>query len=64
MPGRSRTVQWVCDLLRTELLCGDWAEVPLPGEDALIRKYGVSRGIIATVDLARALGVPQPHPAR
>jgi GntR family transcriptional regulator len=47
--GRSRTVQWVCDLLRTELLSGDWAEVPLPGEDALIRKYGVSRGIIRDV---------------
>ena len=45
-PGRSRTVQWVCDLLRNELLSGDWAEVPLPGEDALIRKYGVSRGIV------------------
>ncbi len=48
-PGRSRTVQWVCDLLRTELLSGDWAEAPLPGEDALIRKYGVSRGIIREV---------------
>jgi GntR family transcriptional regulator len=48
-PGRSRTVQWVCDLLRTELLSGDWAEAPLPGEDALIRKYGVSRGIIRDV---------------
>jgi GntR family transcriptional regulator len=48
-PGRSRTVQWVCDLLRTELLSGDWAEEPLPGEDALIRKYGVSRGIIRDV---------------
>jgi GntR family transcriptional regulator len=48
-PGRSRTVQWVCDLLRTELLSGDWSEQPLPGEDALIRKYGVSRGIIRDV---------------
>jgi GntR family transcriptional regulator len=48
-PGRSRTVQWVSDLLRTELLSGDWAEEPLPGEDALIRKYGVSRGIIRDV---------------
>lgn len=48
-PGRSRTVQWVCDLLRTELLSGDWADAPLPGEDALIRKYGVSRGIIREV---------------
>jgi len=48
-PGRSRTVQWVCDLLRNELLSGDWAEEPLPGEDALIRKYGVSRGIIRDV---------------
>jgi GntR family transcriptional regulator len=42
-------VQWVCDLLRTELLSGDWAETPLPAEDALIRKYGVSRGIIRDV---------------
>ncbi|MFI6826456.1 GntR family transcriptional regulator [Kribbella sp. NPDC050241] len=48
-PGRSRTVQWVCDLLRTELLSGDWAEAPLPAEDALIRKYGVSRSIIRDV---------------
>ncbi|HZX04750.1 GntR family transcriptional regulator [Kribbella sp.] len=39
-------MQWVCDLLRNELLSGDWAEEPLPAEDALIRKYGVSRGII------------------
>jgi GntR family transcriptional regulator len=42
-------VQWVCDLLRTELLSGGWAEAPLPAEDALIRKYGVSRGIIREV---------------
>jgi len=48
-PGRSRTVQWVCDLLRTELVSGDWADTPLPAEDALIRKYGVSRGIIRDV---------------
>jgi GntR family transcriptional regulator len=48
-PGRTRTVQWVCDLLRTELLSSDSAETPLPGEDALIRKYGVSRGIIRDV---------------
>jgi Zn-dependent protease/CBS domain-containing protein len=33
-------------------------------EYLVIGPDGVSRGIIATVDLARALGVPQPHPAR
>jgi GntR family transcriptional regulator len=47
--GRSRSVQWVCDLIRTELLTGEHADVPLPGEDVLIRRYGVSRGVVRDV---------------
>ncbi|MFC7619137.1 GntR family transcriptional regulator [Microlunatus sp. GCM10028923] len=39
-------VQWVCDLLRTELALGSFPDGVLPGEDALIRGYGVSRGTI------------------
>ena len=47
-PGsrRAPAVQWVCDLLRTELAMGSYRGGALPGEDALIRRYGVSRGTI------------------
>jgi GntR family transcriptional regulator len=46
---RLSSVQWVCDLLRTELINGAYADSPLPSEDALIRKYGVTRGTIREV---------------
>jgi GntR family transcriptional regulator len=46
---RSRTIRWVCDLLRTELATGAYPDRVLPTEDALITKYGVSRGVIRKV---------------
>lgn len=45
---RVQAVQWVSDLLRIELLHSA-TSVPLPGEDTLIKKYGVSRGVIREV---------------
>lgn len=46
---RLSSVQWVCDLLRMELISGAYTDSPLPSEDALIRKYGVTRGTIREV---------------
>jgi DNA-binding GntR family transcriptional regulator len=46
---RSTTVRWVLDLVRTELTSGAFPDGVLPSEDALIRTYGVSRGIIRQV---------------
>jgi GntR family transcriptional regulator len=40
---------WLCDLLRTELISGEYADASLPGEDVLIRRYGVSRGAVRSV---------------
>ena len=39
----------MCDLLRTELINGEFTDATLPGEDVLIRRYGVSRGAIRSV---------------
>ncbi|RCK67993.1 GntR family transcriptional regulator [Desertihabitans brevis] len=45
-PGRQRALQWVLDLLRTELISGVYADDTLPSEDHLVRRYGVSRGVV------------------
>jgi GntR family transcriptional regulator len=47
-PGLT-TARWVCDVLRGELISGEYPANVLPGEDALMRKYGVSRGTIRRV---------------
>lgn len=46
---RATTVRWVCDLLRVELMAGTYPTDVLPSEDALIRTYEVSRGVIRQV---------------
>jgi len=46
---RSTTIQWVYDLLRVELVSGAYPSNLLPSEDALIRKYAVTRGVIRQV---------------
>lgn len=46
---RSTTIQWVYDLLRVELMAAGYPDHQLPGEDALMRKYAVSRGVIRQV---------------
>jgi GntR family transcriptional regulator len=48
-PRRSRSIRWLCDLLRTELISGEYADATLPGEEVLIRRYRVSRGTIRSV---------------
>jgi GntR family transcriptional regulator len=47
--GRSTSVRWVCDVLRAEVVSGRYADDILPSEDALIRRYGTSRGVIRQV---------------
>jgi GntR family transcriptional regulator len=39
----------VCELLRTELSSGVYADDVVPSEDRLMQKYGVSRGVIRRV---------------
>jgi GntR family transcriptional regulator len=46
---RGTTVRWVCDVLRAELRAQAQPDDALPSEDALIRKYAVSRGVIRQV---------------
>lgn len=56
----SHTVRWVYDVLRSELLDGAFADQMLPSEDALMRRYGVSRGTVRKViDLLRGQGMVQ-----
>ena len=45
---RVQAVQWVTDLLRMEFLYARTTE-PLPSEDALIKKFKVSRGVVREV---------------
>ncbi len=55
---RDRAVQWVSDVLRSELAAGRYPDGQLPSEDALIRKFQVSRGIVRQVlALLREQGV-------
>ena len=46
---RATSVRWVCDVLRAEVMSGKYANDVLPSEDALIRRYGISRGVIRQV---------------
>jgi GntR family transcriptional regulator len=46
---RWTTVRWVCDLMLAELMAGTFPNGVLPSEDALIRKYSVTRGVIRQV---------------
>ena len=46
---RVTSVRWVCDVLRAEVLSGRYADGVLPSEDALLRRYGTSRGVIRQV---------------
>jgi len=46
---RLNTVRWVCDVLRAELRAQSHPDDVLPSEDALIRKYAVSRGVVRQV---------------
>jgi GntR family transcriptional regulator len=45
---RVQAVQWVTDLLRMELLHSPSTD-PVPSEDSLIKKFGVSRGVVREV---------------
>lgn len=46
---RSTTVRWLLDLVRTELISGAFPDGVLPSEDAMIKAYDVSRGVVRQV---------------